>query len=581
MNEQAAKKPPEPVLPEPPIELIQQLAANMPFVALNLRRRNGRGGMGFVCAMTCSTTDLADGTLENTLNGEYGGGEFQVRAMNPDNKMEAVLPTYSTSVDGVPKVGTPGAPTGTSPREQRQQRLNSPALQHAVPVGVLPGQPFFQPSHLAPPPVPEGRSFMQRLPDEIASEQTDYLRVELEKLTSKFEQQHRESIVQIETLRGENNRLRLEQRDREIAHEKALHEARFRDLELKLAAPAKSPIDVTAIVGFVTALVPVFTAMISASKDRAALVVSQQTEASKMQMEGIKTMVAMQEKKKPDFDLPELIKLGTPLVTAFISGRDPGKMAELMQTMGENQLGLLSMVGTMVNNMAGESEHPMMRIAQEAIAGAINVAEKMAQSREQAQRQQQAPQPPPQQLSPPPRQMPAAAATPRRRVGGAPAPAPQVVEAPTSPDELARMMLADPGWPAAMRGPAWQVIMRDVHDPAAPVGATALALGQALDALYDAGRLPPQLGGIFEDGTPEDLQREAAAFFDALPVREDRERSTALTAALVDVFTPHPDDAPAEVAASANGADHSDDGDGADDADADGADDDGVIPADA
>jgi hypothetical protein len=547
-------KPSKQILPEIPFDEIKELAARQPYVYLNLRRRNGRGAMGFIAGLSIATNDLSDGSLEKVLAENYGGGEFHVDARNPENRMEVLLPTYSTSIDGMPKPANvpQGAPGEMSSREQRQARANMPMASQPVPAAVYPGNPWFpqQPAAGARP-----QDFMERTPDGYLSEQTQQLREDIAKLQEMHADAQRRAENRIEQLRADNERLRLEQRERDQQHARDLQEARFRDLEAKLQNPAKPAIDLNAISALIAALVPVLTAMVNASKERAALMVTQQQNAANLQMEGLKTMVTAQSSKKPDFDLKTLVELGTPLVTAFLSNRDPAKMADLMTAAGENQLGLLSLVANMVGQMGGEAESPMMRIIQEAIAGAVNVAEKMAASREP---QPPAPRQPPQAApQPQPTQQPA----PRRRVAGAPPAQPRVVEAPQTPDQLARMMLADKDWPAAMRTPQWQVIMRDIHDPEAPVEETALAFARALDALYDAGRLPPSLLPLF-DAADDELPAIALSLFENLPVWENQGRARALAKELVEsLHPPADDDAAADASVEGNGVGHTSDDD--------------------
>lgn len=471
-------------LGEPPVEELRALAQARAFVHLNLRWQSPKGTFQTVPSQAnYPTKDLIDGTFESWLAERHGGGKFWVSILDTETHLEQLVPPFYTEIRATPAhAQVPQGPGGMHPYAGYPQSI--------------PGTPRFlgphTPSQQTPPVDPS--LFMAHRPDELAMQFNAQLQIEKRELELKYEREKEKLERKLEFEKERAAKLEGQMRDMETKHMNAINELRL-DMMTKLreSPPQQPRADYAPLVA---AVVPVFTALIEANSSRSAASLTAQQKSMEMQLGSITTLMTTQASNKPPKDdtFLKLIELGTPLVLKFIDERSPSKMADLLATMGENNMGMLSMISqAMRDMMPEESDDPMMKLVMKALEGVQQVASAA---------------------------MPGVVDDDGGRSNGAIMPQHHTStngSQPLTPKQIADQLVQSA--PQEYHTTEWHRLFMEIHSSLPPFN-VAKALAAHLDELYETNQLPPDLAQLNENtGEPPSVILRRA-LLDRLPVAQ-------------------------------------------------------------
>lgn len=472
-------------LGEPPVEELRALAQSRAFVHLNLRWQSPKGTFQTVPSQAnYPTKDLIDGTFESWLSERHGGGKFWVSILDTETHLEQLVPPFYTEIRATPAHAQAHQnPGGVHPYAGYPQSI--------------PGTPRFlgphTPSQQTPPVDPS--QFMAHRPDELAMQFNSQLQIEKRELELKYEREKEKLERKLEFEKERAAKLEGQMRDMETKHTNAIHELRL-DMMAKLreAPPQQPRMDYAPLVA---AIVPVFTALIESSSNRSAASLTAQQKSMELQMGSITSLMAAQSKQQPpkeDFKLFEIIM---PLILKSIDERSPSKMADLVATMGENQMGILSMVSQAFRDMMPEeTDDPMMKMIMKALEGVQHVAAAAMPGGAEGEEPSRGNQIIPQHHAPP-------------QANGQ--------QQPMTPSQIADQLVRNA--PPPFQTKEWHHLFAQIHS-SLPTYDVAKSIAAHLDELYEANRLPPDLQPLNENtGDPPSVVLRSA-LLDRLPIAQ-------------------------------------------------------------
>lgn len=470
-------------LPDIPLEQIKGVLEQHPDVRLIFKRQTAKGTWASLPSVTMATAELA--TLDDWLREQHGGGRYRISARNPQNELDEIVTPFYVEISGAPKQLV------REPDPSHQPRMRAPGgplgFQSGPASPAMPwrGMQYVRDAH----PEPAGNDldpsqFMSQTPDAIAMENVRALRDELRDLRADQVREKREHEQRLEGERLERAKIEKEGVKEQQRHEKELMALRMEMIAKTSAPPATAPVD---YVGLLAGLAPVLVAMISAGKDKQALLLQAQQATAQQQTAGMQTMLATIEKgNKPDNSMKDLLVLALPLVMKVMDEKSPGAVTKLISAMADNQLQTISMVSQLMTQMAPDNDNPWMDVARKAIEGVQSVAEQMVDV-----------------------QVTKATGTTRQQRNEMPANATPVAQQPvtqltarSAPTDFADALFNSPNLPAEMRSKEWYALFTQLHDLHADPRATAIALSQHLETLADADRLPPMFAGMLDENGP-------------------------------------------------------------------------------
>ena len=462
------------VLDECPRELIIEAAKSYAEVMVNIRRRQPTYQYGS-CGphRLFQTLDLL--SIDDFIRDNFGGGRFQIDTYYPQDRSVIPVPSWHAFLEGPPKAG--GVKSTTLP-------------------GTLAANGFPAPQGLMPPGAPAA-FFMHSgqegsMPsDQVAMDALQHTRQELMEARTLREKERAEAAERERKRDEEMLALRkemLEERRREAEERAKADVARLERLitEMRAAPPPAPKRDILDYVPMVTALVPVFTAFISASRDQAARMAEAQTAS----MTATVNALAKPDNSKPGQSPWALLIPALPAVMPFfmklMEERSPSKIAELVGTMGESNMTMLSLVGQLVQQaMGSQPDNPWMPVIQQAIENMTSVAQTMATT---------------------------AGGKPAHAAAAPRAPQTQVVPSAEqqqrelqmmrqmTPEQLTKLVQEQPNVPKDYLTPQWTVIFLDLHR-GTDAKVVAENLANLLQSLEDQHTLPVLFTGLFDEGT--------------------------------------------------------------------------------
>jgi hypothetical protein len=200
--------------------------------------------------------------------------------------------------------------------------------------------------------------------------------------------------------------------------------------------------------------------------------------------------------KKDDGGQVKMLETFMPLVLQAMDEKSPSKQADLLATMSENNMAMLSLVTSALREMMPEqNDDPLTSILFKAMEGVEQIAQ-AAGNRGEAPTRQMTGETPPNARTPPN----AGRVTPQ-----------------STPQEIAQAIYDTA--PPEFQQPHWRTIFENIHDNDLPAVVVAERLSTLFDRLYDAGELPPLFVPILEQ--PESEPSAALLpFLERLPIRQ-------------------------------------------------------------
>lgn len=469
-------------LPEPPYEELRKLADAVPFVYLVIRRQDGRGHWAMLPPQpNYRTAELTDGTFETFLFQRHQvGGVFRVDVLDEETHQTLLVPSYRTSVDA-PNAGNPIG-TQRDMFGNRAGRTGSTAPNFQGPAAPQTyGAPMYGP-----------QDFTSQRSDEVAMLGWNQTAQEKAALEQKLERLRERSEKAIAEEKERNRKLELEMRDIQGAHREAISELRT-EMLMKMSEN-KTPPPKTDYTPVVAALVPVVIALIESTSSRAAANLSVQQKSSEMQWGMLSA--ALTGKKDDGGGQVKMLETFMPLVLQAMDEKSPSKQADLLATMSENNMAMLSLVTSALRDMMPEqSDDPLTSILFKAMEGVEQIAQAAGQRNGPAQ--------------PPIRQM--TGGTPpngARRPGLTPQ---------STPREIAQAV--HDAAPPEFRTPQWLAIFENIHNNDLPAVVVAERIAVLLDRLHDTQEVPPDFAAVIEqsDGLPSAVLR---TFLQRLPIQQ-------------------------------------------------------------
>lgn len=467
------------ILDECPREAIIEAAKSYPELMVNIRRRDAQNRYAS-CGPHRSFVTLELLSISDFIRQHFGGGRFQIDTYYALDRTTVPVPAWNEIIEGPPKA----TPVSTAA---------------SVPQGVAPaGVPatYFLGGHDNSMPS-----------DQVAMDALQHTRAELAEARSIRERERAEAAERERKRDEEMLALRREMLEQQRLASERQAKAEIDNLKQLIADMRNQPVaaapkrDILDYVPMITALVPVLTAFISASKDQAARLAEAQTAS----MTATVNALAKPDNSKPSQSPWALLIPALPAIMPFfmklMEERSPSKIAELVGTMGESNMTMLSLVGQLVQQaMGSQPDNPWMPIIQQAIENMTSVAQTMATTAS------------------------------GKPVGTTPAPqAPQTQVVPSNeqrerelamlkqmtPEQLTQLIQQQPNTPKDFLTPAWQQIFLDLHRNTA-VGVVAENLANLLQSLDDQKALPVIFNGLFNEGT--DAAEILWRFMGQLPV---------------------------------------------------------------
>lgn len=470
-------------LPEAPLDDLRKIAEATPFVYLRLQRRDDRGRWQTLPPQEgYDTKDLVDGTLETWLLERHEfGGIYAIEVLDEETHMTPLVPRYEVNIAG-PRAGERLA---TRQEQERAARRGGFAGSGGIGGSTLPR--FTGPTSPYSP-----RDFMSQPPDAIAMQWAEHNQQTAAVLQQQLDKERERHRRELEAERERNRQLELTIRDNDARHRDALAELR-QEMLVKLNAQPQRP-DYAPLLA---AVVPVFTALIEASSSRSRESLSAQQKSMEMQMSGLQSVMSTVAGKKDDGGT-KMLEIFMPMMLKSMDERSPGKMADLLATMSESQMAMLSLTTQAMRDlMPEESDNPLHQILFRGLEGIERVVSAVSETDSGAAPTQSTPnQLPAQQTS---------------SANGA-----KELTAESTPEEMAQAVYA--GAPAEYQTRQWLTLFTMIHDVQTAAPHVARQLAVHLDRLDQQGRLPALLQPVMEQGEGVAPSAVLRSFLERLPV---------------------------------------------------------------
>lgn len=515
-------------LAEAPLELIKDLAQNYESVWVVVKRHGQQGQWASIGPRVMKPT-MEVAALDDWIRELAGGGKFRVEAVDPADPTKHLLPPFWVHIEGPPKA------VASSRRAIAAPVGASPAL---VPHSAPPPYGQTNPNWHTPQEPPDPSAYWSQTPDALAFKQAQDYKQELldeRKRREDERQQFSDRIQHLTNQIAEMNQRHNEEtarRDREAAEAraKADREALLARIE---QAERKEPPKFTDYAAMITAMAPVLTALVDSGKSKQELTTNFQQKSMETQLSSISSVMTAA-MKKDDGGVVKMfevvIPLLVPLVQKMFEERSPTKMAELVGSMGESQMTMLSVLSQFIQQFAGEdSDQPWMKMLREGLRTVESITEQMAETAHPRQPQPQGPSQPQAPLAGQPQQ-------------------PQGPLGQLSAQQIANAIVNSPDCPEELRGKDWYEVFISLHNRVVP-SQVAEQIAQTLEQASDRGRkLAPMFVGFYEsDKKPSEHLEQ---LLEMIPIWEDSAYCKQVLEAFDAQFTE--EDAPAS---SGNGAD--------------------------
>jgi len=496
-----------PTLREVPFTEIEEALALYTEVDMQVQRRSPRGNLAHLGRWIIEPRELLQ--IGSWLQEKTGGGKYRVTCLKPDGSgIAEPIPSFEVEVEGQPRVmkssdfdNMPGGPImnnmpaggGAPPIDPRMLppfvRAFPPHQQQAWAqqqgITPLPQGPYTQPvasfasDQLAARELDEAKAELRR---ERAAREKDRRDAEARQsqLDQRIEAMERRHLEETRRLEDERNRQQLEA----IRQEQARDREAFKEMIQRMQSAPKGP-DMAALVA---AAAPVLTAFVSTNTER-------QNKSLEVQSQGLNNLLQATLQKtdhKPMLEMAKtLAPIVAPMLAAFWEAKSPKAQADLVATMAEQQLTSISMMSELVQAAASSGGEPpwWMPMVQQTMAGIVQAAETMANKTKG--------------YGDSPRQVPTVYA-------GRPAAPAQSQAGPG--DNMARMVMSNPHWPADMQNEDWYTALVLLHDQR-PVQETAGFIADLMQRLDTQKKTPALLAKFWDEA---DVALLTA--FQALPI---------------------------------------------------------------
>lgn len=338
---------------EIPRELIIEAAKSYPEVRAKVTRRNLKGQWSGVGTVNFVTSDLLD--VDAWLLKEAGGGDYRVACTDPKNPAHAVIPPFMVSLEGAQRPFQQAVPSASNPQHLTgsQPSLGGPAHTNAN----------------------DPRRYMGRTPDEVATQgwnQADRDRQEERRGRADERKRHE---AELGTIRADYQRL-VEKN----AVDKAESERRVFEQQIQGLRDSQNQGPKIDYVGIATALAPVAVALISAGTNRTAALAELQASAASQTNATMQAVITSQSNGGDAFEkILAVVPLLTPFISKMIDSRDPSKLGELYQAMGDQILTQASMNAQIYKDLhpPDEPAPPWLGIVQSLADGVQDFAQGM------------------------------------------------------------------------------------------------------------------------------------------------------------------------------------------------------------
>lgn len=504
------------VAQSPPLERLEELAERYPQAYVTVRRQNTRSGRFQAIGMyTIDTKELCDGRFEQRLKDSYGGGHYLVHVRDPQNTtVQLIEKGYYTDIDGPELHVSAGVQVAGAGNRGPGRMIGTPPGMSMPPMEApshLPGFVGYGDPAMGPPQV-DPSQFMSQRPDEIAMHFNMRLETALAESKRENAEALRELQRELKEERAQRAKLEKERAEDRAHHERELLRAELDSLKRarETPAPQRPPIDLTALIGFASALVPVLQTMITARTSQADSTLKLQQENTRAQFDGLKEVLRAQSERSGGADkaLDTLVKITpllTPVIKLWFEERSPSKQAEAISAVTESSLSTLSMVANVMGQFAEQQPEAWWApLAKQLIGGVQEMAQTMA-----LQGQQRRP-----AISAP--QAPRAVSNGAGHSNGHASPADQAAA-------VAQDIMNAPSVPSEFKTQRWAEIFAMIHNPTLDPADVASAIGKHIDYLADAQpNMLPAMFKNFHDESPSNRSpREyLAELLNALPIAE-------------------------------------------------------------
>ncbi len=514
-------------LAEVPVELIREAAASYQQVMVRVKRQTPRGTWATIGpSVLKDTLELA--SIDSWLREIAGGGKYRVEALDPSDPTRPVVPSYWVEVEGSPR---PIASTRAQ-FAQGQQPAAPPGMMAPPFAATQPafggGGGFRTPNWAGPdePAQLDPSQFMTQTPDAIAQEQTRALRVELAEARSQREQERDQLTLELRSMREAQAASEKRHADEMAQRDKESFQREMEMMREQIRSPNAPPATPpsTNFAELMAAVAPVMTAFVQSGTDRTAA--ANQLQQASMESNS-KALTTFMTAKKGDGEMVKLFEvLATavlPMVVTMMESKSPSKMAEVISTMGENNMTQLSLLSQFMQQMmGGEADNPWMTVVQQGIKSITDVAEQMAEvGRESAGTGRvgfpvpttgAAQQPQPQQ-------------TPGQQ---------QAVPADMSPQDIANAIQQTAGIPKELTTKPWFDVFVALHGRDEPA-AVAKQIATLIETCHEGRTMPPMFVGFFE--SDNDPSTYLLPFLQQIPIGADQVYCNAVLKAFDEAFT--------------------------------------------
>lgn len=327
-----------------PVDLIVEASKSHSMVRIGVRRRDGKGRWSYITSnVPMETMALLD--LPAWLNERCGGGEYRIEVKGEDDPSLMPVPAFLVPLEGPPK------------------KYQNPG---EVPVNSDRGS--------------DGNgsdSVMSRMAEKSRIEARSDVQNE-RRLREESERRHK---AEMDRMKAELDRQREENREREERAREAAHRAEIQGLRDLISQGQQRPQTniMELMSALATALVPIGTAMITASSNRRAAEMQQQQTMITSQNQMLATILSQ---KPSESELTKLLPTLIPLAKTFMEMRDPSKQAEMWSVMGDQMLTQAQLAGDMIRAIAEQQpdQPAWMPMATELFAGVERYAKYIYQA---------------------------------------------------------------------------------------------------------------------------------------------------------------------------------------------------------
>jgi len=410
---------------EVPGDMIREVSKHLSEVLIRVKRRNARGQLAAITGMSGirkPTLELLD--IETWVGETLGGGNYRIEVANPHNPMdEPPLPAFQFEIEGPPKVWSsadvgmgghngipgfrmppapgpmasamaPGSPMAASPYGGTVMIPPAGVAAAHANGGVLPSMPGLTGFAAGLPPAMQWAGYgWQEQPntptapgasmssDQVAlmsagqlREDNLTLKKELAELRAAIDSVHDVHRAELAKRDEDMRKLHEERKEREHKLELQLLERRFEALTAQ-NKPQPQTDTIAQMVPLLTALAPVLTAVVQNSA-------SASTRQAEMQFKMLEA-----QSKRPAQDWAPLLAATAPIVMKFMEQRGPEAQAAVWETMMQNNMQSLSLIGQfMAETAKGDSnQSPWLPLIQAALEGGMNTLGAYMESRQQQQ----------------------------------------------------------------------------------------------------------------------------------------------------------------------------------------------------